>query len=363
MRPRGGGGLSCYVAAFWSGERALDSLLGTRSARPKEVGTRQAHASSSALRAQGYLWAGVSRALCLGAPAEWRRPSFSAPAPTPPPSRTHHPSTGVEQRRSSVPRNASVQDHAHRCAALPVLSASRMALGEEAKTSGKARHPKSTEQAVEGPRSSGKMTFGCLSFRQPYAGFVLNGVKTVETRWHPLLSGYRSCTIAIHIAVRDWEDATWRKLLVDRLGVTPAQLEALLREGEKYGRGVVAGLVDVGDTVRCPEHLPPDEAAHLESQAVLADLKHKYLTTLANPRWLLEPIRRRGGKDVFQVDILEHLIPSGGRPDEHGRLRGRLPREQADHDPSASPAPRTLESAASWIGSAMDSTAQSVLLP
>ncbi|XP_057351661.1 protein EOLA2 isoform X3 [Manis pentadactyla] len=193
--------------------------------------------------------------------------------------------------------------------------------GEEAKTSGKARHPKSTEQAVGSPRSSGKMTFGCLSFRQPYAGFVLNRVKMVETRWHPLLSGYRSCTIAIHIAVRDWEDATWRKLLVDRLGVTPAQLEALLREGEKYGRGVVAGLVDVVDTVRCPENLAPDEAAHLESQAVLPNLKHKYLTTLANPRWLLEPIPRRGGEDVFQVDILEHLIPSGGRPDEHGRLR------------------------------------------
>ncbi|XP_057351651.1 uncharacterized protein LOC130681896 isoform X2 [Manis pentadactyla] len=243
----------------------------------------------------------------------------------------------------------------------PVCRSTRT--GEEAKTSGKARHPKSTEQAVEGPRSSGKMTFGCLSFRQPYAGFVLNGVKTVETRWHPLLSGYRSCTIAIHIAVRDWEDATWRKLLVDRLGVTPAQLEALLREGEKYGRGVVAGLVDIGDTVRCPELLAPDEAAHLESQAVLADLKHKYLTTLANPRWLLEPIPRRGGKDVFQVDIPEHLIPSGGRPDEHGRLRGRLPREQADQDPSAGPAPRMLESAARCIGSAMDSAAQSVLLP
>ncbi|KAI5935138.1 Protein EOLA1 [Manis javanica] len=85
------------------------------------------------------------------------------------------------------------------------------------------------------------MTFGCLSFQQPYAGFVLNGVKTVETRRHPLLSGYCSCTIAIHIAIRDWEDATWRKLLVDRLGMTPAQLEALRREGEKYGRGVVAG--------------------------------------------------------------------------------------------------------------------------
>ncbi|KAI5138870.1 Protein Eola1 [Manis pentadactyla] len=123
------------------------------------------------------------------------------------------------------------------------------------------------------------------------------------------------------------------------------------------------GLVDIGDTVRCPELLAPDEAAHLESQAVLADLTHKYLTTLANPRWLLEPIPRRGGKDVFPVDIPEHLIHSGRRPDEHGRLRGRLPREQADQDPSAGPAPCTLESAASWMGSAMDSAAQSVLLP
>lgn len=128
-RPRGGGGLSCNVAAAWSAERALHSLGGTRPARPKEVGTRQAHASSSALRAQGYLWAGVSRTLCLGAPAERRRPPFSAPAPTPPPSRARHPSTAVEQRRSSVPRIASVHVHAHRCAVLPVLSASRMALG------------------------------------------------------------------------------------------------------------------------------------------------------------------------------------------------------------------------------------------
>ncbi|KAK2505139.1 hypothetical protein MC885_010595 [Smutsia gigantea] len=122
-------------------------------------------------------------------------------------------------------------------------------------------------------------------------------------------------------------------------------------------------LVDVGDTVRCPEHLAPDEAADLESQAVLTDLQHKYLTTLANPRWLLEPIPRRGGKNVFLVDIPEHLIPSGRRPDEHGRLRGRLPRQQSDLDPSTSPARRTLESAVSSIGTAMESSGQSVLLP
>lgn len=153
------------------------------------------------------------------------------------------------------------------------------------------------------------MKFCCLSFRQPYAGFVLNGVKTLETRWRPLLRNYQHGTIAIHIAVRDWEDASWRELLRQRLGMTPAQIQALLQEGEKYGRGVIAGLVDVGETLQCPENLAPDEEVELENQAVLTNLRQKYLTTLSNPRWLLEPIPRKGGKDIFQVDIPEHLIP------------------------------------------------------
>jgi len=48
----------------------------------------------------------------------------------------------------------------------------------------------------------------------------------------------------------------------------------------------------------------------LENRAVLTSLKQKYLTALSNPRWLLEPIPRKGGKDIFQVDIPEHLLPS-----------------------------------------------------
>lgn len=85
------------------------------------------------------------------------------------------------------------------------------------------------------------MKFGCLSFRQPYAGLLLNQVKTVETRWRPLLAGYKNCTIAIHIAVKDWEDETWREILLNRFGMTPKQLQDLLDEGEKFGRGVIAG--------------------------------------------------------------------------------------------------------------------------
>ncbi|XP_033056954.1 protein CXorf40A-like isoform X2 [Trachypithecus francoisi] len=150
------------------------------------------------------------------------------------------------------------------------------------------------------PAALAKMKFGCLSFRQPYAGLVLNGVKTVETRWRPLLSSQRNRTIAVHIAHRDWDDDAWQELLVERLGMTPAQIQALLRKGEKFGRGVIAGLIDIGETLQCPEDLTPDEVTELENQAVLTNLKQKYLTVISNPRWLLEPIPRKAGKDVFQ---------------------------------------------------------------
>uniref|UniRef100_A0A5F5PJU6 Uncharacterized protein n=1 Tax=Equus caballus TaxID=9796 RepID=A0A5F5PJU6_HORSE len=88
---------------------------------------------------------------------------------------------------------------------------------------------------------------------------------------------------------------------------TPAQI-ALLQEGEKYGRGVITRLVDIGETLQCPD---PDEVVELANQAVLTNLKQKFLTVLSNPRWLLEPIPRKGRKDVFQVDLPEHLIPLG----------------------------------------------------
>lgn len=61
--------------------------------------------------------------------------------------------------------------------------------------------------------------------------------------------------------------------------------------------------------MQCLDELPPAEAMALENQAVLTNLMGKYLTVISNPRWLLQPYPRKGGKDIFQVDIPEHLIP------------------------------------------------------
>ncbi|KAM7225281.1 hypothetical protein CapIbe_023258 [Capra ibex] len=82
-------------------------------------------------------------------------------------------------------------------------------------------------------------------------------------------------------------------------------------------------LVDIGDTLLCPENLGPSEVEELENQALLPYLQQKYLTALANPRWLLQPVLGRAGKDIFQVDIFKHLIPFGQEAcqTEHSRIR------------------------------------------
>lgn len=81
----------------------------------------------------------------------------------------------------------------------------------------------------------------CLSFRQPYATLVLNGVKTIESRWRPLLSELQNCTLAVHIAQKSWEGEDWRLILTERLGMSTVQTEELLESGERFGRGVIAG--------------------------------------------------------------------------------------------------------------------------
>ncbi|MBN3272891.1 CX04A protein, partial [Polyodon spathula] len=154
------------------------------------------------------------------------------------------------------------------------------------------------------------MQVGCLSFRQPYAGLLLNGIKTIETRWRPLLSEHRNCTLAIHIAQQDWEDEVWREMLTERLAMTTEQVQELVDQGERFGRGVIAGLVDIGETWQCPEKLSAEEMRDLETKALLNGLEEKYLTLVSNPRWLREPLYSRGRKDVWTIEIPERLIPS-----------------------------------------------------
>ncbi|OWJ99362.1 hypothetical protein Celaphus_00009599 [Cervus elaphus hippelaphus] len=159
----------------------------------------------------------------------------------------------------------------------------------------------------------------------------------------------KQCTLAVHIRHLQWEDMSSRELLEQRLGMNPTQIQALLWDGDQLGHRVITGnwvvlvcfllnqlvgvvrarvssegqrgylswemvargLVDVGDTLLCPENLGLIKVEELENQALLPNLQQNYLTALAGPHWLLQPVLGRARKDIFQVDILKHLIPFG----------------------------------------------------
>ncbi|CAI9181380.1 unnamed protein product [Rangifer tarandus platyrhynchus] len=105
----------------------------------------------------------------------------------------------------------------------------------------------------------------------------------MEMPWQPMLRSHQHYTLAVHMTHRDWEDVAWRELLEQRLGMSPTQIQALLRDGVE----------------------------ELENQGLIPDLQQKYMPALANSHWLLQPIAGRGEKDMFQGDILQHLILFG----------------------------------------------------
>ncbi|XP_061737107.1 protein EOLA1 [Nerophis ophidion] len=149
----------------------------------------------------------------------------------------------------------------------------------------------------------------CLSFRQPFAGFLLDGHKTLESRWRPLLVPLEGSTMAVHVAWRDWDGEEWREVLRGPVGMDQDHIQELLESGERFGRGVVAGLLDVGRTWQCPASLQGEELQQLEQAALLIGLQGKHLTHLTNPRWLKAPLTSRGGRDLWTVEIPAHLLP------------------------------------------------------
>ncbi|XP_072016752.1 protein EOLA1-like [Amphiura filiformis] len=153
--------------------------------------------------------------------------------------------------------------------------------------------------------SDDRVSYPCISARQPYAGLMLNGFKTIETRWTPMLKELSNQTVAIHIAQRTWEGDEWRDGLCQR-GLSHMQIDCIVTEAENCARGSIAGLIDVGETWQCSADDSSDDgnkATEWEKDALLKPLEEKYLTRLTNPRWLKKPIKSRGQKGVWTVTI------------------------------------------------------------
>ena len=65
------------------------------------------------------------------------------------------------------------------------------------------------------------------------------------------------------------------------------------------------GLVEVCETWQCLSNdtCGGSKRTEWETEALLKPLDEKYLTKLTNPRWLKRPIKSRGQKGIWTVNI------------------------------------------------------------
>ncbi|KAB1253406.1 Melanoma-associated antigen 8 [Camelus dromedarius] len=128
---------------------------------------------------------------------------------------------------------------------------------------------------------------------------MLNAVLRDDQDHFPVVLNQASeCVqLAFGVDVKEVDPREHSYVLVPTLGLT---CDGMLGDGQSMPKnGLLVMLLGVRRVVE------------LENRAVLTNLQQKYLTTLSNPRWLLEPVPRRGGKGIFQVDVPKHLIPFG----------------------------------------------------
>ena len=84
-------------------------------------------------------------------------------------------------------------------------------------------------------------TLPCVSYRQPYAALVLNGVKTIESRWSPIYSEVCEKTVAVYVTWKEWEGVEWRDVLKER-GMSNEEITEVSALAYGMMRGQVVGM-------------------------------------------------------------------------------------------------------------------------
>jgi len=177
--------------------------------------------------------------------------------------------------------------------------------------------------------ASESISLPCFSMRDPYASLLLHGVKTLETRSHPMLQGVTGpCLLHVGHKTMDEFEASeflWRTGLVEE-----HDIERVMRPPQGMQRGQVLGIVKLGQTRRLNE-----EERKLESiqHQVTSEAVGAFATEVAGAWWLRSPLALRGQPGVWRASVPANLVPDEvglvermDRPPSTGQITEQMPR-------------------------------------
>jgi len=149
------------------------------------------------------------------------------------------------------------------------------------------------------------ITLPCITLHDPWACLCAGGVKTLETRRGPVLSGFLGI-LAIHRSKAAPDDD-----YLGMMGWAPAPHPPWAGPDDDLA-GLVLGVVEVAGTWRHSRQqtITVDAAErNLREQARYHDLDGRYLSVLIRADWLTRPVPARGMQGRWQVAIPRTALP------------------------------------------------------
>jgi len=159
-------------------------------------------------------------------------------------------------------------------------------------------------------RATASITLPCFSMRDPYASLLLHGVKTVETRNHPMLQGVVGPCL-LHIGHQTMDEKVAADFLRRTGIVDDNKLNTMMRPPKGMARGQILGVMELGET-----RLLTASECNLQSmrEQVTSDAVGKYATVVSRVSWFQRPLQERGQPGVWQVKVPIDVLPPGMRP-------------------------------------------------
>lgn len=152
------------------------------------------------------------------------------------------------------------------------------------------------------------LTLPAVSLTDPWATLVVAGIKTLETRRGPLLSGFSGPLVICRTKAppADYD--------LSRFGVTLPE-----KPYTEDDRGMGIGVVFVKHTERAegifwrPVWFDSARLAAIRRRACFDDIEGRYLSDLSAAAWFPRPIPAKGQQTRFKVEVPAAYLPEWAR--------------------------------------------------
>jgi magnesium-dependent phosphatase 1 len=95
------------------------------------------------------------------------------------------------------------------------------------------------------------VTMPCFSMSQPFCALLLRGIKNIESRNNDMFAQLNPGTrVLVHCGRKDWPDQTSFREILEKMGMSEEEIQAVSQLPGGYARGQIVGVVRVGKTTK-----------------------------------------------------------------------------------------------------------------